>query len=66
MAIPPYFDDSIALQTLGLDKSDIEELVFRLEDEFGLTATTHEEDLLLNGTVTASSLSEVLQHLSCH
>ncbi|WP_166359815.1 acyl carrier protein [Pseudomonas akapageensis] len=60
------FDDDVSLQALGLDRSDIEELVFRLEDEFGLTASTREEDQLLDSAVTANDLSRFLQQLSCH
>ncbi len=58
------FDDDDSLQALGLDKSDIEELIFRLEDELGVTAFTYEEDQLLKGAVTANDLSEFLQHIS--
>jgi acyl carrier protein len=60
------FDDDVSLQALGLDKRDIEELVFRLEDEFGLTASTCEEDQLLDSAVTANDLSRFLQQISCH
>jgi acyl carrier protein len=41
------FDDNASLAQLGLDKNDIEELIFHLEDELGVTAFTAEEDRML-------------------
>lgn len=58
------FDDDVSLQALGLDKKDIEELIFRLEDELGLTAITSQEDELLKRAVTANDLSRFLQQIS--
>lgn len=60
------FDDHLDLQTLGLDKQDLEELIFHLEDEFGLTAFTHEEDQLLKAASTANDLSQFLLKISRH
>ncbi|OOV89543.1 phosphopantetheine-containing protein [Pseudomonas sp. MF4836] len=60
------FDDQLDLQTLGLDKQDLEELIFHLEDEFGLTAFTHEEDQLLKAASTANDLSQFLLKISRH
>ncbi|UVJ45310.1 acyl carrier protein [Pseudomonas sp. LS1212] len=58
------FDDDVSLQALGLDKKDIEELIFRLEDELGLTAITFQEDELLKRAVTANDLCRFLQQIS--
>ncbi len=60
------FTDDQTLQTLGLDKQDIEELMFRLEDEFDLTAFTEEEDRLLKEAVTVNDLSRFLQKIARH
>jgi acyl carrier protein len=54
------FDDSVSLAQLGLDKEDIEELIFHLEDELGLTAFTAEEDRMLKTARTANDLSRFL------
>lgn len=48
------------LAQLGLDKEDIEELIFHLEDELGLTAFTAEEDRMLKTARTANDLSRFL------
>ncbi|MHC8390882.1 acyl carrier protein [Pseudomonas sp. MDT2-39-1] len=54
------FDDNANLAQLGLDKQDIEELIFHLEDELGLTAFTAEEDRMLKNARTANDLSRFL------
>ncbi|MBK5416629.1 acyl carrier protein [Pseudomonas sp. TH31] len=54
------FDDHVSLAQLGLDKEDIEELIFHLEDELGLTAFTAEEDQMLKTARTANDLSRFL------
>jgi acyl carrier protein len=54
------FDDHASLAQLGLDKEDIEELIFHLEDELGLTAFTAEEDRMLKEARTAEDLSRFL------
>ncbi|MHC8291299.1 acyl carrier protein [Pseudomonas sp. XS1P51] len=54
------FDDNASLAQLGLDKEDIEELIFHLEDELGLTAFTAEEDRMLKTARTANDLSRFL------
>ncbi|MGL6241381.1 acyl carrier protein [Pseudomonas sp.] len=54
------FDDNASLAQLGLDKQDIEELIFHLEDELGLTAFTAEEDRMLKDARTANDLSRFL------
>ena len=54
------FDDNTRLAQLGLDKEDIEELIFHLEDELGLTAFTAEEDRMLKNARTAADLSRFL------
>jgi acyl carrier protein len=54
------FDDNTSLAQLGLDKEDIEELIFHLEDELGLTAFTAEEDQMLKHARTAKDLSRFL------
>ncbi|WP_027977272.1 phosphopantetheine-binding protein [gamma proteobacterium L18] len=58
------FDDDVSLESLGLDKKDIMELITRLEDEYGLTAFTSEEDKLLEQSVTANDLWRFLQEIS--
>ena len=60
----PLFDDDQTLQGLGLDKQDIEDLMFRLEDEFELTAFTEEEDRLLKEAVTVNDLSRFLARIA--
>lgn len=60
------FDDNASLAQLGLDKTDIEELIFHLEDEFGLTAFTDEEDQLLKTARTARDLSRFLLEIGRH
>ena len=54
------FDDNVSLAQLGLDKQEIEELIFHLEDELGLTAFTAEEDKMLKTARTANDLSRFL------
>ncbi|EJM74569.1 hypothetical protein [Pseudomonas sp. GM55] len=54
------FDDNASLTQLGLDKEDIEELIFHLEDELGVTAFTAEEDRMLKSARTANDLSRFL------
>lgn len=54
------FDNNASLAQLGLDKEDIEELIFHLEDELGLTAFTAEEDRMLKDARTAEDLSRFL------
>ncbi|WLG53745.1 acyl carrier protein [Pseudomonas sp. FP1742] len=54
------FDDNTSLTQLGLDKEDIEELIFRLEDQLGLTAFTAEEDRMLKTARTANDLIRFL------
>ncbi|MOA60164.1 hypothetical protein D3C78_1849770 [compost metagenome] len=51
------------LKSLGLDKADIEELIFHLEDELGLTAFTVEEDRMLKTARTANDLSRFLMEI---
>jgi acyl carrier protein len=60
------FEDSASLAQLGLDKEDIEELIFHLEDEFGLTAFTAEEDRMLKEARTAEDLSRFLLRIGRH
>jgi acyl carrier protein len=48
------------LKSLGLDKADIEDLIFHLEDELGLTAFTVEENRMLKTARTANDLSRFL------
>ena len=54
------FDDNSNLMQLGLDKEDIEELIFHLEDQLGLTAFTAEEDRMLKTATTVDDLSRFL------
>ena len=54
------FDDNTPLVQLGLDKEDIEELIFHLEDQLGLTASTAEEDRMLKTATTVDDLSRFL------
>jgi len=51
---------------LGLEKADIEDLIFHLEDEFGLTAFTAEEDRMLKTAKTANDLSRFLLEIGRH
>ncbi len=60
------FTDNASLQDLGLDKEDIEELIFHLEDELGLTAFTAEEDQMLKTARTANDLSRFLIQIAHH
>ncbi|MFJ2465156.1 acyl carrier protein [Pseudomonas sp. NPDC087615] len=60
------FDDHTSLVQLGLEKADIEDLIFHLEDEFGLTAFTAEEDHLLKTARTANDLSRFLLMIARH
>lgn len=57
------FDDNASLMELGLDKADIEELIFHLEDELGLTAFTAEEDWMFKTARTANDLSRFLMEI---
>ncbi|MGF6489610.1 acyl carrier protein [Pseudomonas frederiksbergensis] len=54
------FDDNTSLVQLGLDKEDIEELIFHLEDHLGLTAFSAEEDRMLKTATTVDDLSRFL------
>ena len=60
------FDDNTSLAQLGLEKADIEDLIFHLEDEFGLTAFTAEEDRMLKTARTANDLSRFLLEIGRH
>jgi len=60
------FDDNASLAQLGLDKADIEDLIFHLEDELGLTAFTAEEDRILKTARTANDLSRFLMEIGRH
>jgi acyl carrier protein len=60
------FDDNVSLAQLGLDKQEIEELIFHLEDELGLTAFTAEEDKMLKTARTANDLSRFLIEIGRH
>ncbi|CAI8999182.1 acyl carrier protein [Pseudomonas sp. fls2-241-R2A-110] len=60
------FDDNASLAQMGLDKQDIEELIFHLEDELGLTAFTAEEDQMLKTARTANDLSRFLIEIGRH
>ena len=60
------FDDNASLAELGLDKADIEDLIFHLEDELGLTAFTAEEDRMLKTAKTANDLSRFLLEIGRH
>ncbi|MHC8342841.1 acyl carrier protein [Pseudomonas sp. RT6P73] len=57
------FDDNASLAQLGLDKQDIEDLIFHLEDELGLTAFTAEEDRMLKDARTVNDLSRFLMEI---
>lgn len=61
-----HFKDNVSLESLGLDKKEIMDLIFRLEDEYGLTAFSSEEDKLLEQAVTAEDLYRFLQKISRH
>jgi len=60
------FNDRTSLTELGLEKADIEDLIFHLEDEFGLTAFTAEEDHMLKNAKTANDLSRFLIEIGRH
>lgn len=60
------FDDNASLAQLGLDRADIEDLIFHLEDELGLTALTAEEDQMLKTARTANDLSRFLMEIGRH
>ena len=60
------FDDNASLAQLGLDKKDIEELIFHLEDELGVTAFTVEEDRMLKTARTVNDLSRFLMEIGRH
>ena len=60
------FDDNANLAQLGLDKEDIEELIFHLEDELGVTAFTAEEDRMLKNARTANDFSQFLMEIGRH
>ena len=51
------------LSALGLDRHDLEELLFRLEDRFQLTAAPRQEDQLLRTATTVEDLIVFLDHL---
>jgi len=54
------FAEDTSLVQLGLDKADIEDLIFHLEDELELTAFTVEEDQMLRRAKTVKDLSQFL------
>jgi acyl carrier protein len=54
------FDGNTSLEQLGLDREDIEELIFHLEDELGVTAFTTEEDQMLKNARTVNDLNRFL------
>ncbi len=60
------FNEHTRLVQLGLEKADIEDLIFHLEDEFGLTAFTAEEDRMLKTAKTADDLSRFLLEIGRH
>lgn len=60
------FNDNASLAQLGLDKEDIEELIFHLEDELGVTAFTAEEDKMLKTARSANDLSRFLIEIGRH
>lgn len=60
------FDDNASLAELGLDKADIEDLIFHLEDELGVTAFTAEEDRMLRNARSANDLSRFLMEIGRH
>lgn len=60
------FDDNASLAQLGLDKEDIEELIFHLEDELDVSAFTAEEDRMLKSARTANDLSRFLLEIGRH
>ncbi|KAB0499825.1 phosphopantetheine-containing protein [Pseudomonas vancouverensis] len=60
------FDDSTSLAQLGLDKEDIEELIFHMEDELNVTAFTAEEDRMLKSVRTVNDLSRFLLEIGRH
>ena len=60
------FNEHSSLVQLGLEKADIEDLIFHLEDEFGLTAFTAEEDRMLKTAKTADDLSRFLLEIGRH
>jgi acyl carrier protein len=57
------FDDDASLMELGLEKADIEDLIFHLEDELGLTAFTAEEDRMFKSARTVNDLSGFLMEI---
>ena len=60
------FADDAELAQLGLDKAEIEDLIFHLEDELGLTAFTAEEDQMLRKARTVKDLSRFLMEIGRH
>ena len=58
------FDDNRSLLDLGLDQQEIEDLIFGLEDHFGLTAFTRDEDFILGSATTVNELSGYMLELS--
>ncbi|MGY4492956.1 acyl carrier protein [Pseudomonas sp. TE3610] len=58
------FSEDASLESLGLDKREIMDLIAKLEDEFGLTAFTADEDRLLAQAVTANDLRKFLESLT--
>jgi acyl carrier protein len=59
-----HFDENATLQSLGLDHQDLEDLLFRLEDEYGLTARLEDEDAFLNLDLTAGDLRKFIERLA--
>ena len=57
------FAEDTSLTQLGLDKAEIEDLIFHLEDELELTAFTAEEDQMLRKAKTVKDLSRFLMRI---
>ena len=60
------FDDNATLESLGLNKKDIMELIMRLEDEYALDAFSSEEDKLLEQAVTANDVWRFMRQIARH
>ncbi|WP_223484327.1 acyl carrier protein [Pseudomonas sp. A-RE-19] len=60
LEIQDDFNDTMNLVQLGLDKEDIEELIFHLEDQLGLTAFTAQEDRMFKTATTVDDLNRFL------
>ncbi|MDE1164096.1 MAG: acyl carrier protein [Pseudomonas sp.] len=58
------FDDRATLQSLGLDREDILELIFRLQDQFELTARTRDEDQLADHALTVEDVCRFIEQLA--